>query len=120
MHEASIAVSILDIVVGLCQREGYPAIESVRIRVGKGSNILPEALCFAFSAARKETIAADARLVIEEVGITAICLDCGKETELEDSYSLLACAACSSYSLRILSGYEMEIVDMEVAEADEK
>jgi hydrogenase nickel incorporation protein HypA/HybF len=113
MHEASIALSILETVVNLCRREGYQAVESVRIRVGKGSNILPDALSFAFDAAKLETIAGKAELIIEEVPIIASCKDCRRQVEMEGLF-VLDCPECGSGSLRIVSGYEMEIVDMEV------
>jgi hydrogenase nickel incorporation protein HypA/HybF len=113
MHEASIALSILETVIGQCQREGYTVIENVRIRIGKATNILPDALTFAFNAAKQGTPAAEADLVIEEVPVAGRCSNCGKQTEMTDRFSL-KCPACGQVSLHIQTGYEMNILDMEV------
>jgi hydrogenase nickel incorporation protein HypA/HybF len=114
MHETSIAVSILETVVDLCRRDGYAAIESVRIRVGQGANILPEALSFAFDMAKQGTLAAEAVLLIEVVPLAARCDDCGCQMTMENRFSL-DCPSCGGSSLRLIGGYDMEIIDMDVA-----
>ncbi|MDA8164546.1 MAG: hydrogenase maturation nickel metallochaperone HypA [Desulfobacteraceae bacterium] len=113
MHEASIAMSILETVIDQCRREGYHAIDSVRVRIGRGANILPDALAFAFDAAKLETPAVQAALIIEEVPLVARCRDCGLESESVDRLSL-ECPFCKQPSLQIVAGFEMEILDMEV------
>lgn len=113
MHEVSIALSLLDVVVNRCREEGYQAIDSVRIRVGKASGILPEAFTFALEAAKKDTIARDAEFVIELVPLGGFCNGCGRDFEMEGTY-VLECPLCASPSFKIRKGYELEIVDMEV------
>ena len=113
MHEVSIALSLLDIVVKKCREEGYHAIDSVRVRVGKASGILPEAFSFALEVAKKETIARGAEFVIETVPLGGLCNGCGSHFEVEATY-VLECPVCGSPSLKIQKGYELEIVDMEV------
>ena len=41
MHEASIAISLIETVSDLCQQKGYNSIESVRLKVGKAAGIHP-------------------------------------------------------------------------------
>jgi hydrogenase nickel incorporation protein HypA/HybF len=113
MHEVSIALSLLDIVVSRCREEGYQAIDSVRIRVGKASGILPEAFTFALEVAKKDTIARDAEFVIERVPLGGFCNGCGSFFEMEGTY-IFECPFCASPSFKINKGYELEIVDMEV------
>ena len=113
MHEVSIALSLLDIVVNRCREEGYQAIDSVRIRVGKASGILPEAFTFALEVAKKDTIARDAEFVIEWVPLGGFCNGCGSDFEMEGTY-VFECPFCASPSFKINKGYELEIVDMEV------
>ena len=113
MHEASIAMSVLEAVIGQCRQEGYASIESVTLKIGKASGVLPDALMFAFDAAKQGTIAAGAQLIIKEIPLTAICQNCGQQLELEDKF-LLECPSCREKSLRIATGYEMEIAEMEV------
>jgi hydrogenase nickel incorporation protein HypA/HybF len=113
MHEVSIALSLLDIAVKKCREEGYRSIDSVTVRVGKASGILPEAFTFALEVAKKDTIARDAEFIIEMVPLGGFCDGCGSHFEMEATY-LLECPFCASSSFKINKGYELEIVDMEV------
>ena len=113
MHEASIAISLIETVSGLCQQEGYNSIEAVRLKVGKAAGILPDALLFAFDVAKAGTIASQARLVIEYIPLGGFCSDCGSQFDSEERY-IFACPACGSRAIKITRGDEMQIVDMEV------
>jgi len=113
MHEASIAISLLETVSDLCQQEGYNSIESVRLKVGRAAGILPEALLFAFDAAKSDTIANKAELIIEYVALGGFCCDCGSQFDSEERY-IYACPACKSSAIKITRGDELQIIDMEV------
>jgi len=113
MHEASIAISLLETVSGLCQQEGYNSIESVRLKVGRAAGILPDALLFAFDVAKADTIAKKAELIIEYVPLGGYCCACGSEFESEERY-IYACPACKSTRIKITRGDELQIIDMEV------
>jgi hydrogenase nickel incorporation protein HypA/HybF len=113
MHEASIAISLLETVSDLCRQEGYTAIETVRLKVGKSAGILPDALLFAFDAAKEGTIAREAQLIIESVALGGVCNECGSSFESDERY-IYACPACNSSSIKITQGDELQIIDMEV------
>ncbi len=113
MHEASIAISLLETVSNLCRQEGYTSIESVRLKVGKLAGILPDALLFAFDAAKEGTIAREAQLIIESVSLGGVCNECGSSFESDERY-IYACPACNSSSIKITRGDELQIIDMEV------
>lgn len=113
MHEASIALGILDVVVDKCGAEGYHTVESVRIRIGRAAGIMPEALLFTFDVVKCETPAKEAKLVIDMVPLGGFCNGCGRDFEVEEAY-VLQCPKCGSTAFRIERGYEMEIVEMEV------
>jgi len=113
MHEVSLALSVLDIVVNKCQGEGYQAIDSVRVKLGRATNILPEAFAFAFDVVKQDTIAQKAKFILDLVPLGGVCNQCGKDFELEVNY-ILECPLCSSPSFKIHKGYEMEVVEMEV------
>ena len=113
MHEASIAISLIETITDLCRQEGYSSIESVRLKVGKAAGILPEALLFAFDAAKAGTSASRAELIIEPVLLGGFCRECGSEFESEERY-IYACPVCKSSSFQITRGDEMQIIDMEV------
>ena len=113
MHEASIAISLLETVADLCRQEGYNSIETVRLKVGRAAGILPDALLFAFDVAKADTIANQAELVIEYVPLGGYCCDCGLKFESEDRY-IYACPACKSTLIKVTQGDELQIIDMEV------
>lgn len=114
MHEVSIALNLIDIVTAQCRENGYSRIDAVRIKIGRASGIMPDALSFAFDAIKGDSIAADALLEIEEVPLTGSCRDCGAVFTTEAEY-VLACPACAGLSFFMTAGRELDIIDMEVS-----
>jgi hydrogenase nickel incorporation protein HypA/HybF len=113
MHELSIALSLLDIVENKCKEEGYHSVETVKVRIGKGSGVQPEAFSFALAAVQKDTIAKDTKFIIDLVPLSGVCESCGKQFESTDSF-VFECPFCSSPRFKIQKGYELDIVEMEV------
>jgi hydrogenase nickel incorporation protein HypA/HybF len=113
MHEASIALSVLEIAVDNCRKAGYNRIESIRLKIGRASGIMIDALLFAFNAVKAGTIAAEASVIIDEIPVSGLCSSCGKDFVTEEKY-VLCCPECSSTSFNIKTGRELEIIDMEV------
>lgn len=113
MHEASIVLSLLDTLSDKCRQAGYRSIESVRLKIGMASGIMPEAIVFAFEAAKHDTIAGQAELFIDMVPVGGYCGSCGKDFEVGETY-VLSCPLCNSPSFKINKGYELDIVEMEV------
>jgi hydrogenase nickel incorporation protein HypA/HybF len=114
MHEVSIALNVLDIITGQCKKEGYTQIDAVRIKIGRASGIMPDALAFAFDAIKGESIAKDAILEIEQVPVTGSCHECKAVFTVEEEY-ILACPSCNGSSFLITAGRELDIIDMEVS-----
>lgn len=113
MHEASIAMSLLETVSAICRQEGYDSIESVRLKLGKSAGIFPDALLFAFDAAKVGTIASQAALIIEFVPLGGTCNDCGAEFDSDERF-IFSCPDCNSSAIKITRGKELQIIDMEV------
>jgi len=114
MHELSIAQNLLDIVSGQCLKSGFTEIESINIRIGRASGIMPDALMFAFDAIKTDTIAKNALLHIAEVPVTGHCRDCDSTFVVEEDY-ILCCPSCSGSSFMVTAGRELDIIDMEVS-----
>jgi len=70
MHEVSIAQSLLKIAVENCEKNGYKRIEAIKVKVGRASGIMPDALLFAFDAVKIGSIADKASLNIEEIPVS--------------------------------------------------
>ncbi len=112
MHEVSIATGVLDIVYAECARSGLSRVDSVNVRIGRASGIMPDALLFAFDAIKAGSIAERAVLNIEEVHVGGTCRDCGGTFETEETY-VFHCPLCGGNSFTITAGRELEIVEME-------
>ena len=114
MHEASIIMGVLETVTKQCKQDGYSKINSIRLRIGKASSILPDALQFAFEAIKINTIAHDAQLVIDSIPLGGSCKSCKQEFEVENY--IFNCPYCQSPEIEVDKGFDMEIVDMDVDE----
>ncbi len=114
MHEAALALSVLEIVVDKCREAGGHTVDSVRVRIGFAAGVMPEALSFAFDAAKTTTVAEHADLVIERVPVSGICRECKKEFSVQEPPYIFSCTLCNSKDVEITSGREMEVIDMEI------
>ena len=112
MHELSIALSVLEIVRDAAANSGLSRVDTVRLRVGKATGVLPDALHFAFDCSKAGTAAAAAALQIEEVPIGGRCEDCGREFTSPEPY-VLACPLCGGGRFRITTGDELAVLDLE-------
>lgn len=113
MHETSIAVNILGIAEEHCIKAGYRKIQSIRIKIGSASGILPDALQMAFDAAKTGTISEEAVLIINKVPLSGTCKTCGTDFSTEDIF-VLSCPECSGTDFSINSGRELDITEIEV------
>jgi hydrogenase nickel incorporation protein HypA/HybF len=112
MHELSIALSVLDIVRTAAADAGLARIETVRLRIGRATGVLPEALRFAFDCSKAGTPAAAAILEIEEVPVGGHCDCCDRDFTNPEPY-VLACPLCGGASFRVLTGDELHVLDLE-------
>lgn len=111
MHELSIAQEILDIVKNQLPPE-TKKLKTIRMKVGKLSGILVESLKFCFEAIVTETEFSSVTLDIQEVPIKIKCNECEAESNLSDP--IFICPECESFNVRILSGKELEITEIEI------
>lgn len=114
MHEVSVALSVLDIAAENCKKAGCSRIDSIRLRIGRASGVMTDALLFAFEAVKIDTIAAGATVIIDEIPVGGFCESCGKDFVTEEAY-VLCCPECGSASFKISRGRELDMLDMEVS-----
>jgi hydrogenase nickel incorporation protein HypA/HybF len=117
MHELAIAQNILEIVRQSVPEAEEPAVRRIRMRVGQLSGVVPESLDFCFSAIVSETMLQQARLAIEPVPTISRCRDCALQFRIEELVFL--CPACKSGNLELISGKELEIVEIELVDSNE-
>ena len=66
MHELSIAEELLDIIIHRARDEHIGSVNTINLRIGRYSGILPDCLTFAFEMLSKDTVAEEARVFVEE------------------------------------------------------
>ena len=117
MHEMGIAQQIIDIATASIPPDMRPArVERVNLKIGKLSAVVADSLRFCFEIVSKDTPLAGAELAIEETPVVARCKDCDARWTITEP--VFTCQACHSGSLEILSGRELDIVSIEVAEEE--
>ncbi|HME19747.1 MAG TPA: hydrogenase maturation nickel metallochaperone HypA [Acetobacteraceae bacterium] len=108
MHELGIAASVVDV----CAEQAAGArVLRVRVEVGRLTAVLPDALRFVFDVCAHGTALEGAELEIVDIPGRARCEACGQTVALSEPYGLCACGGM----LRIVSGEELRVKDMEVA-----
>lgn len=114
MHELSVATSVVETLTReLADHRGR--VVSVRLRIGELSGVVPDALRFAWEIACRETRFDGSSLVVENVQVRAWCDACGCDQELPGVTAML-CPVCGEPVSRVITGRELEIHSVEVAE----
>ena len=114
MHEVSIALSMVNELASIAKENNAKYIIAVNLRIGRSSGIVTDSLKFAFDAIKLENpLISSAEIVIEEVPLKYECKECKECFEL-DSIHFPSCPFCKSYKLKLLSGEEMDITNVEL------
>ena len=117
MHELSIAQNIISIVQEHLSKEQLYSVKSVRVKVGKLTNILTDSLIFGFDALTRETNLDGVILEVEHIPLQIECGNCGKSTSL-DGY-IFQCPRCRSTSISVISGNELSVSEIELDDEEE-
>jgi hydrogenase nickel incorporation protein HypA/HybF len=112
MHEVSIMAEAVRLAVESAQAAGARRITGMRLRVGRLSGAVPEAMKFAWDVVRQDTLAAEATLTIESVAAAGWCATCQAEFECKDFMS--ECPRCHELSGDLRRGRELEIAAVEL------
>ena len=112
MHELAITQSVVDTVL---RRTGTQPVTVVRLKVGRLTGVIPEAMQFCFELTVEGTPLAGAALQIEQPAGRARCRACDDEFELPD---LILLCPCGSADVEVLNGRELEVTSVDVARVD--
>ena len=113
MHELSIAQSIFDVVETRATELHATHVKGVRLRIGEASGIVTDSLTFCFEMlASFDPIVAGAQLSVDTVPHRARCRHCAKEFPVTNF--IAQCPTCAEWSNEIISGNELQILDMEI------
>lgn len=108
MHELSIAQAVVDMVRG---RTGQRQVSRVRLKVGRLSGVVPDALEFCFELAAAGTPLEGAALEIDEPRGAAHCRTCDDHFTQPD---LILLCACGSADVEIVAGQELTVTSVEM------
>lgn len=115
MHELSIAMSIVDLVVEELERRPGERVEAVHLAIGALAGVVPRALHASYEVACADTPLAGSLLVIKEVPILIRCACCDAARPVSSMQSF-CCATCGTPSADIVQGRELQVIALEIAQ----
>lgn len=114
MHELSIAMGIVDAAIDEARQRGVH-VSAVHLRLGALSGVVKDALLFSYEVACQDTPLAGSRLIVEDVPVVVFCSQC-KDTRVLSSVQSFLCPECSTPTMDIRKGKELEVFALEVEE----
>ena len=105
--------SVLSTAEQQAREAGAEQIHEVRLRIGRLAGVVQEALEYAFEVLRVGTMAAEARLAIDEVPAACWCETC--QVEFEAPELLCECPTCGGVSAKLRRGRELELASLEIS-----
>jgi len=92
----------------------HARVKTIRMRIGQLAGVVPESLRFCFEVASEATAAQGAELAVEEIPIRCRCQHCALEFQVE-AFTFI-CPACQSVEVQLVSGDELDVVELEIVE----
>jgi hydrogenase nickel incorporation protein HypA/HybF len=117
MHEAGIALNLIEAVQQRLAAEPGARVALIHVRVGELAGVSTDALDFAFECLAATTPLAGAKLVFDLVPLILACEACGQQSPVEDL--VFRCGVCGSERTRVVSGRELEVRTIELVEENE-
>lgn len=114
MHELSLAQEIIELVQQHVPPDQRCDVRSVRVRVGRLSGVVVDSLEFCFGAMVSGEPLAAARLEIEQVPAQILCATCQRRSDIDGP--VLACPCCHGTQVSVVSGRELDVVEVELEE----
>lgn len=108
MHEATVGKSILKITLS---KGAGKKINEVRVQIGQAHHLEEASLQSLWKILVQGTIAEGALLTIDRPLLVFFCHECGAESRMESGIEW-RCSQCSSVSLQLTGGREMEVVSL--------
>lgn len=116
MHELGVAANIVEIAIdSIPDNLNKMPVEKINLRIGKLSSVVPESLRFCFETLIPGTRLEGAELSIEEVPVTAKCRECNFQWIVPEP--VFICKRCGSGLINIISGRELDISSIEIADS---
>lgn len=112
MHELGLMTGIMDAVVKTAENAGADKVTEIKLTVGEMTEVVEEAMVFAFEALSEGTICEGAKLDLTIVHPRSKCLECGAVYDHDRFH--VRCPECDSPFTELLQGREMQIDSIEI------
>lgn len=112
MHEVGIAQGILEMALKAAADAGGSRVETLRLRVGVLTGVVPEALQFALETLRVGTAASEAVIELEMEPASAWCTRCGQTFEAREFPC--CCPVCNEPADKVAGGRELRLISIDV------
>lgn len=115
MHEMGVAQQMINIALASIPKDIFnPKVETLNLKIGKLAAVVEDSLKFCFEIIAKDSPLEGAILVIEHVPVKVHCMKCDNIWEVDGP--LFSCPSCQDGTVEIISGRELEIISIELAE----
>lgn len=115
MHEMGIAEQLVRIALDAIPEDmDNPRVEILNLRIGKLASVVEHSLTFCLEIITRGTPLESVRLAIEEVPVVIRCKNCNREWEADTP--IFKCPDCEDAGVTLVSGREIEIASMELAD----
>lgn len=116
MHEYSVCLALLEQVERIAAKHRARRVERIVLQLGPLSGVEAPLLEHTWPLAAAGSIAAEAELVMETAPVRVRCTQCGAESAAQPNR--LLCGSCGDYRTRLISGDEMLLANLELAEIE--
>ncbi|MBC2703860.1 MAG: hydrogenase maturation nickel metallochaperone HypA [Desulfobacula sp.] len=115
MHEMGIAKQLVQIAIDSIPRDiENPKVEKLNLRIGRLASVVEHSLTFCFEILTKDTPLENARLDIDVVPVMVHCNSCDNGWEVTGP--VFKCPFCEDGDVEMLTGREIEITSLELAD----
>ncbi|OGV97182.1 MAG: hydrogenase maturation nickel metallochaperone HypA [Nitrospinae bacterium RIFCSPHIGHO2_02_39_11] len=111
MHELSIVQNILDIAEAEAKKNNAAKIIKIRLKIGEMAGVAVDSIRFCFESIKYNTIAKDAKLLIDHIPLTGRCKNCSVDFVIKN-YRFI-CENCNGNKVEIIGGKELQIEELE-------
>jgi len=115
MHEMGIAQQLVQIAIdSIPQDIENPKVEKLNLKIGRLASVVEHSLTFCFEIITKDTVLENTILDIDFSPVMVHCQSCDNKWEVTGP--VFKCPDCRDGDVKMLSGREIEITSLELAD----
>lgn len=115
MHELPIVKEVLEVVLRYARNNNAAQVRTVVLEIGGFHDLVPEWVEKYFHFASRGTLAEGAAIRIIKNPVILHCNSCGENVTIDfRNYGTVQCTLCNSHDVRLISGKEFMIREIEI------